>query len=135
MKKSAQQSKVKGIWSPYVLAAITILLSSYAALILFSINFGRFAQPRKRTCWLILTPIIYTVLYALDYISPDWVTQRGLLFNIITIWIMYSQQIGLYQRWKLDKKPMATIWLAVRIALGVIVLIAGIEYAAWYLLP
>ena len=135
MTRAKHHVKQRGVWGPYVLAAITILLSGYPALILFAINFGRFGPPKKRIFWLIITPVIYILMYAMDQISPDWSAQRGLLFNITTIWIIYAQQIGLYQRWKRDQKPIAPIWLAVLISLGVIGLLYGLDSAAWYLLP
>jgi hypothetical protein len=128
-------NKQRGVWSPYVLAVMVLLFSGYPALILCAINFGRYGLPKKRTFWLITTPILYLLLYTLDWISPDGMRLRGLLFAVISIWITYSQQIGLHQQWKRDRKPKAPTWLAVIISIAILVILTAVDQLAWVLLP
>ncbi len=120
----------KGVWSPYLLAAVAVLLSILPALVLFAINYGRYGFPKKRFQWFCIIVLIAPIIIALDYISPEWTIVRMFALNVAGIWLMYSQQIGLYQDWKLQKRPQGSGWQASFIVLATLILFFCI-----YLIP
>lgn len=131
----SKPSKPKGAWSPYVLASIAYCFSGYPALILMAINFGRYGYPKRRTFWLSVTPILFLLLYAMDWVSGTWIVQRNFAFRILAIWITYSQQIGLHRDWKALAKPRAPVWMAVLISLGVVAVMIAVDIVVLDLLP
>jgi hypothetical protein len=63
----------------------------------------------------------------MNLLSPDWAIHRTLLLPAVGIWVMYSNQIALYQNWKLEQRRIASPWHAPLISHAGAVLQLGLD--------
>lgn len=129
-EKSMDTVKKKGLWNPKNFIVISILFSFLPSAIMYSINYGRLNNKRKRNISLIIYGLIFIIFLASTFLLDEVISNsmfRSIFIGLnigIAIYLRYDQ-IKLYESYIEDGGKKASIVIPVIICLTFTLLTVG----------